>query len=492
VGPFQTKAPPRPILISGDSRLRQRSTEATSVDASLLAEASGLIATLRDFRDRSGFGRAISAPQIGWMKRVVAMNLGADPFILINPEIVWRSDDTFLVWDDCLSVPDVLVHVRRHCSISLTYRDHRFRLRQWNLLPLDLSELVQHEIDHLNGVLMTDLAEGESAIQPLSRWAELVGSARPTSRLSLDRIRGAAAIIDPEFTNSPQYECEPLSAELGTRLTLKVETANPIRSFKGRGAFFFAHQSLNQGVAPTNGFACASAGNFGQALAYACRAHRLPLTVFAAENASALKVERMRALGAEVRLGGRDFDAAKATGREWARAEGISFVEDGRDPWITEGAGTIGRELLSRDHAFDAILAPLGNGSLVNGIARWVKAASPATEIIGVGAAGAPAMERSWRNGPGGPVVETPAADTIADGVAVRIPVPEAVADMHGRVDDVVLIDDGVTREAMALLQRHAGLIVEPAGALGVAAILADRRRFANRTIATVLGGSNL
>jgi threonine dehydratase len=101
-------------------------------------------------------------------------------------------------------------------------------------------------------------------------------------------------------------------------------------------------------------------------------------------------------------------------------------------------------------------------------------------------------MERSWRNGPGGPVVETPAADTIADGVAVRIPVPEAVADMHGRVDDVVLVDDGMTREAMALLQRHAGLIVEPAGALGVAAILADRRRFANRTIATVLGGSNL
>ena len=171
MGPFQTEAPPRPILISGDSRLRQRSTEATSVDASLLAEASGLIATLRDFRDRSGFGRAISAPQIGWMKRVVAMNLGADPFILINPEIAWRSDDIFLVWDDCLSVPDVLVHVRRHCSISLTYRDHRFRLRQWNLLPLDLSELVQHEIDHLNGVLMTDLAEGESAIQPLSRWA---------------------------------------------------------------------------------------------------------------------------------------------------------------------------------------------------------------------------------------------------------------------------------------------------------------------------------
>src|SRR5687767_14514817 len=100
------------------------------------------------------------------------MDLGAEPFILINPEIVWRSDDTFPVWDDCLSVPDILVRVRRHTSISLTYRDHRFRLRQWSRLPPDLSELVQHEVDHLDGVLMTERAWGEDAIQPLSRWAE--------------------------------------------------------------------------------------------------------------------------------------------------------------------------------------------------------------------------------------------------------------------------------------------------------------------------------
>ena len=151
------------------------------VDDRLIDQASGLIATLRDFRDRRGFGRAISAPQIGWMERVVAMNLGAGPFVLINPEISWRSDETFLVWDDCLSVPDVIVRVRRHSSISLTYRDHEFSPRRWNRLPADLSELVQHEIDHLNGILMTDLAEGEGALQPLSRWAELVGSARPAN-----------------------------------------------------------------------------------------------------------------------------------------------------------------------------------------------------------------------------------------------------------------------------------------------------------------------
>ena len=255
VSPFDPSAAPLPILVAGDPRLRERSSDVNSVDPVLMEEASRLSATLRDFRERSGFGRAISAVQIGVMKRLVAMNLGAGSFILLNPEITSRSDDTFLVWDDCLSVPDVIVRVRRHCSISLAYRDHRFRLRQWNRLPRDLAELIQHEIDHLNGVLMTDLAEGEDAIQPLSGWSELVGSARPTSRLSLDNIAKAAAKIDPVFANSPQYECEPLSRALGTRLTLKVETANPIRSFKGRGASYFVSKAVETGRVSKAGIA---------------------------------------------------------------------------------------------------------------------------------------------------------------------------------------------------------------------------------------------
>jgi peptide deformylase len=96
-----------------------------------------------------------------------------EPFLLINPEITWRSEETFLVWDDCLSIPDVLVRVRRNRSVSLTYLDHHFRPREWKDLPPDLSELIQHEIDHLDGVLMTDRAEGEDAVQPMCRRPEL-------------------------------------------------------------------------------------------------------------------------------------------------------------------------------------------------------------------------------------------------------------------------------------------------------------------------------
>lgn len=488
---LETNGVARPILVAGDERLKQRSVEVGGVDATLRAEASSLIATLRDFRERSGFGRAISAVQVGVLKRLVAMNLGAEPFVLINPEIVARSPETFLVWDDCLSVPDVLVRVRRHCSISLVYRDHLFRERSWRNLPPDLSELVQHEIDHLDGILMTERAEGDDGVQPLSRWQELVGSARPAHRLSLAHIAEAASLIDPVFTGTPQFDCESLSAALGVDLTLKVETLNPIRSFKGRGASYFVRKSVLAGTASPQGFACASAGNFGQGLAHAGRAQGLPVTVFAALGANPRKLARMRALGADVRLAGEDFDAAKAAGRAWARAKGLPFVEDGLEPWITEGAGTIGRELLERDDVLDAVLVPLGNGALLNGVARWFKAASPGTEVVGVCAAGAPSMERSWRRGPGAPVVETETADTIADGVAVRVPIPEAVADMHGLVDDVLLVGDETTREAMGLVETHAGVVLEPAGALGVAALLAPRERFAGRKVATILCGGN-
>ena len=172
---FDLEAKPLPILLAADPRLRERSAEIASIDPTLLAEASALLATLRDFRARSGFGRAISAVQVGVLKRLVAMDLGSEPFLLLNPEITWRSEETFLVWDDCLSIPEVLVRVRRNRSVSLTYLDHQFRPREWNALPPDLSELIQREIDHLDGVLMTDRAEGEDAVQPICRRSELVG-----------------------------------------------------------------------------------------------------------------------------------------------------------------------------------------------------------------------------------------------------------------------------------------------------------------------------
>ena len=309
----------------------------------------------------------------------------------------------------------------------------------------------------------------------------------PHHRLSLAQIARSAQVIPPEFLNSPQYNCEPLSEALGCTLTIKLDFANPIRSFKARGASFFVSEMLRR--RDSRAIVCASAGNWGQAMAYACRARGLPIVIYASVNANPLKVARMKALGAEVRQEGNDFDAAKDAAKLYAQRINGWVVEDGLEPEISEGHGTLAMELLAHGNAFDAITIPLGNGALLNGMARWIKAASPATRVLGVSAVGADAMEKSWR---GKTIVTSQSADTIADGIAVRVPVPEAVDDMQGLVDDVLLVTDSHIVTAMRLVYEHSGLLLEPAGAVGVAAIFARQAQFAHKTVVTVLCGSNI
>ncbi|HEX2688469.1 MAG TPA: peptide deformylase, partial [Kofleriaceae bacterium] len=240
------EAPP-PILVLGDPRLQTPCPAVGAAYPGLDRDLARLIAALSDVRARVGFGRALAAPQIGLARRIIAMDLGAGPFVLIDPEILWRSDEMFAVWDDCFSVPDRLVRVRRHASISLRFRDHALRVREWTRLPPDLSELAQHEIDHLDGILMVDRMDGADAVQPMTRRAELVDAARPGHRLSLARIAEAARSIDPVFLHSPALVSEPLSEHARCTLTLKVETVNPIRSFKGRGVDYFLTKATEAG-----------------------------------------------------------------------------------------------------------------------------------------------------------------------------------------------------------------------------------------------------
>ncbi|WBB57690.1 pyridoxal-phosphate dependent enzyme [Streptomyces sp. WMMC500] len=298
--------------------------------------------------------------------------------------------------------------------------------------------------------------------------------------LQVQNIEEAAGLIDPVFRNTPYVEDTALARRVGRDLGLKLETFNPIRSFKGRGADYFMRE-----VAAGQRVVCASAGNFGQAIAYAGRARGIAVTVFCARSANPVKVARMRGLDAEVVLAGDDFDAAKDAARAYADGgPGRLFVEDGREARISEGAGTIAVELAPLKPA--TLLVPLGNGALIGGTACWTKARAPRTRVVGVCAAGAPSMAESWRrNAP----FTTPEARTIADGVAVRVPVSAAVDRMRGLVDDVVLVDDDQIREALRALRDTVGLILEPSAALGVAAAL--HHRFPPGTLATVVTGSN-
>lgn len=306
--------------------------------------------------------------------------------------------------------------------------------------------------------------------------------------ISLARIEEAISVIDPVFLASPQFPCEVLSEDLGFEVVVKIECLNPIRSFKGRGACYFAHRHRDDRARP---WVCASAGNFGQGLAYAARAYGIPLQVFSSTRANPFKVERMRSLGADVRLVGDDFDAAKQESRRYASDNGLTFIEDGREDAIAEGAGTIAVELLSDPRPFDAVVVPLGNGALVNGIGTWMKARSPSTEVLGVGAERAPAMERSFRARR--PIALPDSVATIADGVAPRVPVPEAVETMLEVVDDVVLVPEDSIVPAMRTLFRELGLVVEGAGAvtLAAAAAASGRDRFRGKRVALIVGGGN-
>lgn len=161
------------ILLLGDPGLR---VKCTPVDAFASSEfrtnGDRLIRALEQFRAEFGFGRAISAPQIGIPLRMIAMNLGEGPFLLVNPEIAWRSENKFTLWDDCMSFPWLMVRLERHERIDLLFYDSEGNAREWHKADRAVSELVQHEVDHLDGILAVDRAVDRNSVIARSLYQE--------------------------------------------------------------------------------------------------------------------------------------------------------------------------------------------------------------------------------------------------------------------------------------------------------------------------------
>lgn len=251
---------------------------------------------------------------------------------------------------------------------------------------------------------------------------------------SVEEITQADGALDPVFARSPLLRGTALD-DAGAKLALKVETLNPIRSFKGRGATTWMRQAATDAA----GVVCASAGNFGQGLAYAARTAGTPCHIFVGASANPAKVQAMRRLGARVEVGGDDYDSAITTARTFADEQGLRFVQDGRDPWIAAGAATMAVEVTNAGVLPDVALVPVGNSALILGVGRWLRHHSPGTRIVGVCAEQAPAPALSWRNGE--PVTEADAG-TVADGIGVGAPFPESVTGMLDYVDEMVLVSE--------------------------------------------------
>ncbi|MHA2938287.1 pyridoxal-phosphate dependent enzyme [Vibrio sp. RC27] len=465
--------------------LRQIADPVTLFDSNFLQLTADLHASLTEVRQRLDFGRAMAAPQVGVSLRIVVINLGADPITLVNPEIIWRSEEHQEVWDDCLSTPETRVKVRRHSSISITFQNEVGEIQCWHHLPADISELLQHELEHLDGILMVDYANENNTV--LAHESHLLSQNLTSHRLSLNNIKQSRGRIDPLFLNGSLRESKVLGNMFGTKLYLKDETDNPLRCFKGRGAENYL--SLLEQKNEVTPLVCASAGNWGMALAWSCRERSYPLTVFVATNASQVKVEKIKELGANVIVFGDDFDSAKSRAKAYSQARGYQFVEDGQIGAVSEGAGSVGVELTSSGIFFDAIYIPVGNGALITGVARWIKASSPGTKIVGIVPKGADSMYCSWKSSS---PINREKVNTIADGLAIRVPVPESVEDMIGLVDDIILVDEEQIESAVKLAEFEERMLLEPSGAAGIAGVMAAHQQGKlDDRIAVIITGAN-
>ena len=265
-------------------------------------------------------------------------------------------------------------------------------------------------------------------------------------------------------------ECEVL---------VKVETLNPIGSFKGRGTWLLADE-----LDPAQTWVCSTAGNFGQGLAFAGRARGAKVNVFVEADVPDAKVANMRRLGAEVE---NVSESSALAAQEYAAASRDRvLVKDGLDAAIAEGAGTIGLELAAAA-PIGAAVVQVGDGALITGVARWLKARMPDTRVIGVCASGAPAMAKSFE---AGRPVSVEGSGTIATALAITSPVPESLARLMAVVDEIVLVDDDELRSAMDLIAETLGILVEPAGAAGVAALRRNEVDTGDGRVAVLLTGA--
>jgi threonine dehydratase len=306
-------------------------------------------------------------------------------------------------------------------------------------------------------------------------------------------IRAALATLDPVFAGSPQFVHEGLSRRAGRSVVVKVETVNPIRSFKGRGTWHAVRELVGEGVVgPDRPLVAASTGNFGQGVAYAGRAFGVPVTVFADERANPRKLDRIRALGATVRRAGHDFDAAREAAEAHARATGTRLLVDGELAAVAVGAGTLAVEVsdgvaAGRLPALGTAYVPVGNGALIVGVGAWLRSAAPGCRVVGIQSEAAPSMTLSWQHDR---PIETETAATFADGIATRVPVPEALAMMKGRVDAMRLVSEAALHDAQAELTAELGITVEGAAAASWAGLLADPEPGAGGALVIVTGSN--
>jgi threonine dehydratase len=302
---------------------------------------------------------------------------------------------------------------------------------------------------------------------------------------TFDDVTAAARAINGHVVRTVTATSTVLSQLTGAEAVLKYETHQFTGSYKERGA-------LNRLLALTveqcaRGVVAVSAGNHAQGVAYHATRLGIASTIVMPVGTPFVKVARTRALGATVELHGRTFDEAASRGRELADA-GAILVHPFDDPLIVAGQGTVGLELLTDRPDVEVLLVPIGGGGLASGVALARDALAPDCEVVGVQSERFPGLVRALAND----TTPVPGGATLAEGIAVARPGDLTTAMLRDRLSDVIVVSEGAIEHAVYSLLEVERIVVEGAGAAGLAALEENRGRFAGRRVGIVLTGSNI
>jgi threonine dehydratase len=306
--------------------------------------------------------------------------------------------------------------------------------------------------------------------------------------LQLKDIEKAAKVLKNVVVSTPLLKDVSSSNELGVPIFLKAECLQRAGSFKIRGAYNKISQLSKE--EKTKGVIAASAGNHAQGVALAGQMHGIRTTIVMPEYAPLTKVNATRNFGAEVVLHGASFDDAGAKAEELQRQHGYTLVHAFNDQKIMAGQGTIGLEIYKDLPDVSVVVVPIGGGGIISGIATALKALKPKIRVIGVQAEGCASIKSSLKKGQ---PVTVRAARTIADGIAVKRPGDLTLPVIKALVDEVVEVSDDEIARGIAHCVQNVKLVVEGAGAAGIAALLAGKISLkVDDTVCTVLCGGNI
>jgi threonine dehydratase len=290
----------------------------------------------------------------------------------------------------------------------------------------------------------------------------------------LKAIEAARARLDGVARTTPVYRSETLCNACGREVHLKAENLQRTGSFKIRGAY--NRLSSLDDAQRAAGVVAASAGNHGQAVAWAAREVGSKARIFMPQDAAMAKVEATRHYGAEVELTGPAIEDALDAAQAYVRETGATFIHPFEDPKIIAGQGTIGLELCDQVKGLTTVIIPIGGGGLASGISLALRAVKPELRIVGVQAAG------TLPDGPG---------YTIADGIAVKKPGELTMSILERTLDEIVSVTDEEISAAIVLLLERTKLVVEGAGAVSVAALLSGKVG-GTGTVVPILSGGNI